>query len=61
MSRFCSSRSYPRLPPAVSASEEREQRVPPKVSSEDHKGKAKDAIGFVNEAHKDMDALYAGK
>ncbi|MGA7874482.1 MAG: hypothetical protein WCA08_02385 [Desulfoferrobacter sp.] len=73
MNRFCNRRHYPRLPLAVSACEEREERDLPKVSSEGLKGEAKEAIGtvveyskqnrneLVNEAQKDLGELYNGQ
>jgi hypothetical protein len=52
MNRFCSSRSYPRLPPAVSAREEREERALTKVSPDDVKREAKEAVGAAVEYSK---------
>ena len=54
---------------AISACEKKEEKAPPKVSSEDVKKEAKEAVGaaveyvnqerdeFVNKAQKDMDAI----
>ena len=54
---------------AVSACQKKEEKAPPKVSSEDVKNEAKEAVGaaaeyakqerdeFVNKAQKDMDAI----
>lgn len=49
MNRFCSSCSYPPLPLAVSAREEREERALPKVSPDDVKREAKEAVGAAVE------------
>ena len=52
MNRFCSSRSYPRLPPAVWASEGRKERAVSKVSPDDVKRETKEAVGAAVEYSK---------
>jgi hypothetical protein len=52
MNRFCSSRSYPRLPPEVSRCEEREERALPKVSPDNVKREAKEPVGAAVEYSK---------
>jgi hypothetical protein len=52
MNRFCSSRSYPRLPLVVSACEEREGRALTKVSPDDVKRETKEAVGAAVEYSK---------
>jgi hypothetical protein len=52
MNRFCSSRSYPRLPLAVSACKETEEGALPKVSPDDLKREAKEAVGAAVEYSK---------